>query len=42
MGYVPTELATDGQVLVADVRGNDVEVTIAPLPFTPHRYHRGS
>jgi aminomethyltransferase len=42
MGYVPTELATDGQVLIADVRGNDVEVHVAPLPFTPHRYHRGS
>jgi aminomethyltransferase len=42
MGYVPTELATDGQVLVADVRGNDVEIHVAPLPFTPHHYHRGS
>ena len=42
MGYVATELAEDGQVLVADVRGNDVEVHVAPLPFTPHRYHRGS
>ncbi|MGI9614480.1 MAG: glycine cleavage system aminomethyltransferase GcvT [Acidimicrobiales bacterium] len=42
MGYVATALAEDGQVLVADVRGNDVEVHVAPLPFTPHRYHRGS
>jgi aminomethyltransferase len=41
MGYVPTELAVEGQTLTADVRGSDVEVTIVPLPFTPHNYHRG-
>ena len=42
MGYVAAALAEDGQVLVADVRGNDVEVHVAPLPFAPHRYYRGS
>ncbi len=42
MGYVPTELADDGQALIADVRGKDVEIHVAPLPFAPHNYHRGS
>ncbi|MDH3681617.1 MAG: glycine cleavage system aminomethyltransferase GcvT [Acidimicrobiia bacterium] len=42
MGYVPTELATDGQTLLADVRGSDVEIDVVALPFTPHRYHRGT
>lgn len=41
MGYVPPELAQHGTGLVADVRGNDVACTVAPLPFAPHRYHRG-
>lgn len=41
MGYVDTRLADAGTRLLADVRGADVAVTVAPLPFTPHRYHRG-
>ncbi len=47
MGYVaadlvPTDPSGERRALVADVRGNDVEVHIAPLPFAPHRYHRGA
>ena len=42
MGYVPAELAADGQTLIADVRGADVPVVVTPLPFTPHRYVRGA
>ena len=42
MGYVPTQLAEIGQRLIADVRGTDVEIIVADLPFTPHHYHRGS
>jgi aminomethyltransferase len=41
MGYVPTALAEVGTRLVAEVRGAEVPVTVAELPFTPHRYHRG-
>lgn len=41
MGYVAPALADIGTELVADVRGNDVACTVAELPFTPHRYHRG-
>ncbi len=41
MGYVAPALADVGTELVADVRGNDVACTVAELPFTPHRYHRG-
>ncbi len=42
MGYVPPSLAADGTALIADVRGKDVPVTVAPLPFVPHRYQRGA
>ncbi|MEM9562932.1 MAG: glycine cleavage system aminomethyltransferase GcvT [Actinomycetota bacterium] len=42
MGYVPPSLAADGTALIADVRGKDAPVTVAPLPFVPHRYQRGA
>ncbi len=42
MGYVPPTLAEIGTVLLADVRGNDVECVVAALPFSPHRYQRGT
>ncbi|MEL6982453.1 MAG: glycine cleavage T C-terminal barrel domain-containing protein, partial [Actinomycetota bacterium] len=42
MAYVTPELATEGTALVADVRGKDAAVTVAPLPFVPHRYQRGA
>lgn len=41
MGYVAAELAAPGTVLVADVRGSDVPVTVTALPFVPSRYVRG-
>jgi aminomethyltransferase len=40
MGFVPPALAEAGTALVADVRGKDVNCTVAPLPFAPHRYKR--
>ena len=42
MGYVPVAFADTGRVLVADVRGSEVELVVAELPFSPHRYHRGT
>lgn len=40
MGYVTPELAATGTSLIADVRGKDVPVTVADLPFSPHNYVR--
>ncbi|MDN2564767.1 glycine cleavage system aminomethyltransferase GcvT [Aquibium sp. A9E412] len=41
MGYVSAALAEPGTALSAEVRGNRVPVAVHPLPFTPHRYHKG-
>jgi aminomethyltransferase len=41
MGYVPAALASPGQKLFADVRGNRLPVAVHPLPFAPHRYFKG-
>ena len=40
MGYVPTPLAANGTRLFAEVRGQRLPVSVAPLPFSPHRYKR--
>ena len=40
MGYVPTALSEPGTALAAEVRGKRVAVTVAPMPFVPHRYVR--
>ncbi|HEY4191473.1 MAG TPA: glycine cleavage system aminomethyltransferase GcvT [Mesorhizobium sp.] len=41
MGYVTASLAAPGSKLFADVRGTRIPTDIHPLPFTPHRYHKG-
>ena len=41
MGYVAKELAEPGTTLFTEVRGNRLELQVAPLPFTPHRYRKG-
>jgi len=41
MGYVASEHAAAGARLNAEVRGRPVPVTVAPMPFVAHRYHRG-
>jgi aminomethyltransferase len=41
MGYVRSALARPGTRLTADVRGTRIPVTVASLPFTPHRYRKG-
>ncbi|MCB0992331.1 MAG: glycine cleavage system aminomethyltransferase GcvT [Acidimicrobiales bacterium] len=40
MGMVRSDLATEGTVLSADVRGKAEEVTVCALPFVPQRYAR--
>ena len=41
MGYVRRDLARPGQALELDLRGKAVAAEVVPLPFVPHRYHRG-
>lgn len=41
MGYVDAAVARAPVPLVAKVRGTDLAVEIASLPFTPHRYRKG-
>lgn len=41
MGYVRADLAAAGTELTAEVRGNRVAIAVHPLPFVPHRYHKG-
>jgi aminomethyltransferase len=42
MGYVSSDLASVGTIVIADVRGNDVPCVITDLPFVPNRYVRGA
>ena len=42
MGYVEAEHAAHGTVVDIEVRGRRLPAKIAPMPFVPHRYHRGS
>jgi aminomethyltransferase len=41
MGYVPTELAANGTLLHAMVRGKPVPMVVSSMPFVPNRYYRG-
>ncbi len=40
MGYVDTTLATAGTALNALVRGQQVALSVASVPFVPNRYKR--
>jgi aminomethyltransferase len=40
MALVAIAQTAVGTLLEAEVRGRRVPVTIAPMPFVPHRYHR--
>ncbi|WCT71845.1 glycine cleavage system aminomethyltransferase GcvT [Sphingomonas naphthae] len=40
MAYVSAEHAAPGTTLQIDVRGRMLDATVAPMPFTPHRYVR--
>ena len=41
MGYVDAAHAADGTALSLLVRGSPRPARVSPLPFVPHRYHRG-
>lgn len=41
MGYVDTAHAAQGRRVNAMVRGKAVPMEVSPMPFVPHRYHRG-
>jgi aminomethyltransferase len=40
LGYVSSEYIAVGTALEAEVRGKRVALTVAPMPFIPHHYHR--
>jgi aminomethyltransferase len=42
MAYVVAEYAAIGTQLEVEVRGKRLAATVAPTPFVPHRYYRGS
>lgn len=41
MGYVETAHAADNTPIQLLVRGKALPAKVAPMPFVPHRYHRG-
>ncbi len=41
LAYLATPHATVGTAVYAVVRDKRVAMTVSPLPFAPHRYHRG-
>ena len=41
MAYVPTALAAPGSTVQLSQRGKVHAATVTPMPFVPHRYHRG-
>jgi aminomethyltransferase len=41
MAYVPVALAAPGTRIQLAQRGKVHAATVAPMPFVPHRYHRG-
>ncbi len=42
MAYVPAEHAAEGTELEVAVRNKRLPAKVAPMPFVPHRYYRGS
>jgi aminomethyltransferase len=41
MGYVGSAAASAGTAVELLVRGTPRPARVQPLPFVPHRYHRG-
>ncbi|MGB3806316.1 MAG: glycine cleavage system aminomethyltransferase GcvT [Erythrobacter sp.] len=42
MAYVDVPHASEGAALECEVRGKRLPASVAPMPFVPHRYYRGS
>ncbi|MFT4027747.1 MAG: glycine cleavage system aminomethyltransferase GcvT [Novosphingobium sp.] len=42
MAYVDAALAAPGTALELDNRGRRLAARVVPMPFVPHRYHRGA
>ncbi|CAM5771145.1 aminomethyltransferase [Labrys miyagiensis] len=40
IGYVPPALSAPGTALLVELRGKDVSIKVAAMPFAPHRFHR--
>jgi aminomethyltransferase len=40
MGYLPSALAQNGTIVLAEVRGQRRPMRVAPMPFVPHNYKR--
>ncbi len=40
MAYVDATLAADGTSLTIELRGKQLDATVAAMPFVPNRYHR--
>jgi len=40
IGYVPPALSAPGTELLVELRGKDVPIKVAAMPFAPHRFHR--
>ncbi|UZD53949.1 glycine cleavage system aminomethyltransferase GcvT [Caldimonas aquatica] len=41
MGYLPVNHAAPGGIVHAVVRDKKLPMRVVPMPFVPHRYHRG-
>jgi len=41
MAYLPASHTAVGTEVFAEVRGKRLPMRVAPMPFSPHRYHRG-
>lgn len=41
MAYLPAAAAVAGHTVHAEVRGKRLPMQVVPMPFAPHRYHRG-
>ncbi|MGN6358516.1 MAG: glycine cleavage system aminomethyltransferase GcvT [Novosphingobium sp.] len=42
MAYVEAEFAAPGTAVELDNRGRRLSARVVPMPFVPHRYHRGA